>query len=89
VVRFDGSIDVAATRMAQTAVASGGKVFVDSAALYQQGNIYANGAHGAAFLPGKESVIGVESSLVNRQNQQVGNLIESQGGMFRIINSGH
>ena len=88
VVRLDGSINVTATRMAQTAVGNGGKVFVDAAYFSSKGNVYANGAHGATAMPVSDSVIGIESSLLNRQNHSVGKLIEAQGSMFRIINSG-
>lgn len=47
VVRLDGNIDVRAIRNSNgTYLGNGGRVFVDSAYLYQNGNIYANGING-------------------------------------------
>jgi hypothetical protein len=47
VVRLDGNIDVRAVRDSFDAYrGNGGNVFVDSAYLYQNGNIYANGING-------------------------------------------
>jgi hypothetical protein len=47
VVRLDGNIDVRSTQNGAGAfLGNGGKVFVDSAYLYQGGNIYANGLNG-------------------------------------------
>lgn len=46
VVRFDGDIDVSAIRHGTAYVGNGGKVYVDSAYLFQNGNIYANGVNG-------------------------------------------
>lgn len=47
VVRVDGNIDVNALRNSQGAyLGNGGKVFVDSAYLFQNGNIFANGVNG-------------------------------------------
>jgi hypothetical protein len=47
VVRLDGNIDVRGIRNQSGAyLGNGGKVFVDSAYLYQSGNIYANGFNG-------------------------------------------
>jgi hypothetical protein len=46
-VRVDGNIDVNAIRNSQGAyLGNGGKVFVDSAYLFQNGNIFANGVNG-------------------------------------------
>lgn len=47
VVRVDGNIDVSAIHNGQGAdLGNGGKVFIDSGYLFQNGNIYANGANG-------------------------------------------
>jgi len=47
VVRVDGNIDVNAVRNSQGAyLGNGGKVFIDSGYLFQNGNILANGASG-------------------------------------------
>jgi hypothetical protein len=47
VVRLDGNIDVNGLRNGSGAfIGNGGKVFVDSAYLFQKGNIYANGING-------------------------------------------
>lgn len=47
VVRLDGNVDVSAIRNQQGAyLGNGGKVFVDSAYLFQNGNIFANGQYG-------------------------------------------
>jgi len=47
VVRVDGNIDVNALRNSQGAyLGNGGKVFIDSAYLFQNGNIFANGING-------------------------------------------
>jgi hypothetical protein len=47
VVRVDGNIDVSAIRNGQGAdLGNGGKVFIDSGYLFQNGNIFANGANG-------------------------------------------
>lgn len=47
VVRLDGNVDVNALRNQSGAyLGNGGKVFVDSAYLFQNGNIYANGQNG-------------------------------------------
>lgn len=47
VVRVDGNIDVSAIRNGQGAdLGNGGKVFIDSGYLFQNGNIYANGVNG-------------------------------------------
>jgi len=47
VVRVDGNIDVNAIRNGQGAyLGNGGKVFIDSGYLFQNGNIFANGANG-------------------------------------------
>lgn len=46
VVRFDGNIDVSAVKNKTVYLGNGGKVFVDSAYLYQSGSIYANGVNG-------------------------------------------
>lgn len=46
VIRLDGDIDVSAIRNGQAYTGNGGKVFVDSAYLFQNGNIYANGVNG-------------------------------------------
>lgn len=44
VVRLDGNIDVTAIRNGTLYTANGGKVFLDSAYLFQNGNIYASGS---------------------------------------------
>lgn len=47
VVRVDGTLDVNAIRNSQGAyLGNGGKVFIDSAYLFQNGNIFANGVNG-------------------------------------------
>jgi len=46
VVRLDGNIDVSAVRNGALYTGNGGKVFVDSGYLFQNGNIFANGANG-------------------------------------------
>lgn len=46
VVRFDGNIDVSAVRNGALYTGNGGKVFVDSAYLFQNGSIFANGVNG-------------------------------------------
>lgn len=46
VIRLDGDIDVSAIRNGNAYTGNGGKVFVDSAYLFQSGNIYANGVNG-------------------------------------------
>jgi hypothetical protein len=47
VVRLDGNVDVSSLRnQAGASLANGGKVFVDSAYLFQNGNIFANGQNG-------------------------------------------
>ncbi len=46
VIRFDGNIDVSAVRNGALYTGNGGKVFVDSAYLFQNGSIFANGANG-------------------------------------------
>lgn len=59
VVRLDGNIDVSALRGSSGAyTGNGGRVSVDSAFLYQSGNIYANGANGGtvAFNVGSATV---------------------------------
>lgn len=45
-VRLDGNIDVSAVRNGTLYPGNGGKVFVDSGYLFQNGNIFANGANG-------------------------------------------
>jgi len=87
VVRLDGNIDVSAIRAAQSYTANGGKVFVDSAYLYQNGKLFANGVNGAGSTPQAGSVIGIENGMLNRQSLPVGNSVEAQGGMFRIFNN--
>lgn len=46
VVRLDGNIDVSAVRNGTLYTGNGGKVFVDSGYLFQNGNIFANGSNG-------------------------------------------
>lgn len=46
VVRLDGSIDVSAVRNGAAYTGNGGKLFVDSSYLFQNGNVFANGANG-------------------------------------------
>ena len=47
VIRIDGTIDINSVRNAQGAyLGSGGKVFLDAAYLFQNGNIFANGLNG-------------------------------------------
>lgn len=46
IVRLDGNIDVSAVRNGSVYTGNGGKVFVDSAYLFQSGSIFANGANG-------------------------------------------
>ncbi len=46
VVRLDGNIDVSAVRNGALYTGNGGKVFVDSAYMFQNGSIFANGANG-------------------------------------------
>lgn len=46
IVRLDGNIDVSAVRNGTLYTGNGGKVFVDSAFLFQNGSIFANGANG-------------------------------------------
>lgn len=46
VVRLDGNIDVSAVRNGTLYTGNGGKVFVDSGYLFQNGNIFANGVNG-------------------------------------------
>lgn len=45
-VRLDGNIDVSAVRNGTLYTGNGGKVLVDSAYLFQNGNIFANGVNG-------------------------------------------
>jgi len=46
VIWLDGNIDVSAIRNGNAYTGSGGKVFVESAYLFQNGNIFANGVNG-------------------------------------------
>jgi hypothetical protein len=46
VIRVDGTIDASAVRNGSLYTGNGGKVFMDSAYLFQSGNIFANGANG-------------------------------------------
>lgn len=46
VVRLDGTIDVSAVRNGSLYTGNGGKVFIDSGYLFQNGNIFANGVNG-------------------------------------------
>ncbi len=46
VVRLDGNIDVSAVRNGALYTGNGGKVFVDSGYLFQNGNVFANGSNG-------------------------------------------
>jgi hypothetical protein len=45
-IRLDGTVDVSAVRNGSIYTGNGGKVFIDSAYLFQNGNIFANGANG-------------------------------------------
>jgi hypothetical protein len=46
VIRIDGTFDVSAVRNGTVYTGNGGKFFADSAYLFQNGNIFANGANG-------------------------------------------
>lgn len=84
VVRLDGNIDVRAVRAGSEGsyLGNGGKLFVDSAFLYQNGNIYANGINGGLV----QFNVGAATFGGNSRIETKG--FEGAGGVIAINASG-
>jgi hypothetical protein len=83
VVRIDGNIDVNALRNGQGAfVGNGGRVFVDSAYLYQNGNVLANGINGGLVQ------FNVAGATLNATAQIEAKGMGGNGGVISINASG-
>jgi hypothetical protein len=82
VVRLDGDIDVSAIRNQNAYTGNGGKVFVDSAYLFQNGNIYANGVNGGLLQ------FNVGSMTVGPNAKLTANGIGGQGGSINVNATG-
>jgi hypothetical protein len=83
VVRVDGNIDVNALKNGQGAyIGDGGKVFIDSAYLFQNGNIFANG------FDGGQVQINVGGMTLGTGAQIQANGIQHGGGAVSINSSG-
>lgn len=78
VVRIDGNIDVSALKNGSNYVGNGGKVFVDSAFLYQTGNIFANGIDGGLVQ------FNVESATIDKNARIQAMGFGGYGGQINI-----
>ena len=84
VVRVDGNINVNANMNSQgAALGNGGKVFIDSAYLFQNGNIMANGINGGLVQVNVGSMTLGDGSHDSKPKDQTGD-----GGVIAINASG-
>lgn len=78
VVRIDGTIDVSAVMGKNGFAGNGGRVFIDSAMLYQNGAIYANGRNGGSISVNTGSAIFSPNSITEARG------LEGTGGRIAV-----
>ncbi len=89
VVRLDGNINVNGLMNGGAYVGNGGKVFVDSAFLYQNGNIFANGkAGGMVQFNVNSAVLGPNARIEARGFTNGGGIVDMNATDFVDIQRG-
>jgi len=82
VTRLDGNIDVSAIRNGNAYTGNGGKVFIDSAYLFQNGNIFSNGVNGGLVQMNVGGMTLGSNAMISAQG------IGGSGGVVSINSTG-